>query len=375
MTEDCSSFRVAQIVAPAPVGGLESVVGELISAALVAGQPMCCLMLLPDTATVPPAFAELAERGADIVRISAPHRQYRRQYRALMAELRSRDIQLLHSHGYHADVLTSFCARALRVPHVSTLHGFVGATRRGRLYEKLQLLALRGSAEVVAVSDSVAQHARKGGLAAGQLHVVANAAPESPLLSRAEARQALHLPMNGTVVGWVGRMSGEKDPVAFVHVLARLERDAAVQGVMLGDGDLMANVKSAIAESDHLQIRLAGVVPSAGRLVAAFDALVLTSLTEGTPMVVLEAMRAGVPVVSTAVGGVPSLLANGAGTVVPYGNIPALANALQAVLDDSELSARCAQVAAERVRESYSRSAWFTRHASLYRAVLQQKIR
>jgi glycosyltransferase involved in cell wall biosynthesis len=332
---------------------------------------MCCLLLLPESTPVPAAFAELQSHGADIIRIPAPHRRYRQQYRSLLKALRARNIQLLHSHGYHADVLTRFCARALRLPHVSTLHGFVGATRRGRMYEALQLYALRSAAAVVAVSESVSQRAIQRGVSANRVHVITNAAPEFEVLSRQDARRVLGVPDTQQLLGWVGRMSSEKEPVAFAHLVARFAHDDSVAGVMLGDGPLMAEVQQVVVASDPpARLHTAGVVPAAGRLISAFDALIVTSSTEGTPMVVLEAMSAGVPVVSTAVGGVPQLLENGAGALVPYGDADGLYHAVRAVLADADYASRLSTAAQERVRTSYSRDAWWKRYRALYESVI-----
>lgn len=363
-------LRVAQVIAPAPIGGLESVVSELIKAAREDGQPMCCLLLLPESTPVPAAFAELQSQGADIIRIPAPHRRYRQQYRSLLRALRARNIQLLHSHGYHADVLTRFCARVLRLPHVSTLHGFVGATRRGRLYEALQLYALRGASAVVAVSETVSLRARQRGLSDDRVHVITNAAPEIEALSRTDARRVLGIPDTQSLLGWVGRMSSEKEPVSFAQLLARFAHDDSVAGVMLGDGPLMAEVQHVVAASDPpARLYTPGVVPAAGRLISAFDALIVTSSTEGTPMVVLEAMSAGVPVVSTAVGGVPQLLANDAGVLVPFGDADGMYNAVRAVLSDEPYASQLSRAAQARVRASYSREAWWKRYRALYESV------
>src|SRR5690606_16327163 len=118
---------------------------------------------------------------------------------------------------------------------------------------------------------------------------------------------------------------------------------------MVGDGPLRA---ACIDEARRLglgdRILFAGSVPDAASLFQAFDALLLSSSTEGTPMAILEAAVAGVPVVSTAVGGVPVLLGPGSPTLVPYGDPERLGEAVGAVLID-------AQAAAQAVRDLQAR--------------------
>ncbi len=369
-------LRVALVVAPSHMGGLETVVSELLAAAQTSGVLLTCLALLPESSPLPAPFALLEQRGIAIVRIAAEHRAYHQHYRSLKSELVRSRVDLIHSHGYHADVLSNLLARKFGVPHVSTLHGFVGGSRRGRLYEWLQLTSLRRASAVIAVSETVAGIARARGVSAIRLHVIPNAAPAGDVLSRAEAREVLGVqalvPANAPLLGWIGRMSAEKDPLAFVSVMQELQRSTSAVGVMIGDGALMSEVRVAGAELIRSgQLLLAGATPDAGRLVGAFDALLLTSATEGTPMVALEAMRAGVPVVSTAVGGVPAMLAEDCGLLVPYGDTPAMCQAVLSLVRDASIAERLTDRARERVNERYSRAAWWHAHETLYASLVR----
>src|SRR5690606_37435435 len=132
----------------------------------------------------------------------------------------------------------------------------------------------------------------------------------------------------GTVVGWMGRLSKEKDPVSFVRAFAAM-RQAGERACIVGDGPERAATEAAAATlgvSDGIQFT--GALPDAGKLLAAFDALVLSSRTEGTPMVILEAAQAGTPVVSTPVGGVPALLRDDGGWLAEFTDAAALATAI-----------------------------------------------
>ncbi len=364
-----TSSVVAQVVAPGAIGGVETVVAELLRAARERGVSMRCLALLPPNDPLPLSLQELEATGVRVVRVPAAHRQYRQQYRALRDALRECGAQVVHSHGYHADVLSGFAARSLGVPHVATLHGFVGSNARGRLYEWLQLRTLRRAFAVIAVSQPIAERTVGSGVTASRVHVIQNAAPHAEPLPQSEARAALALPLRGPVIGWVGRLSAEKAPARFVALVDALQREPPVVGVILGDGPHMASIREA---SETLRasgrMLLPGAVAGAGRLLSAFDVLVLTSDTEGTPMVILEAMRAGVPVVSTAVGGVPAMLADGAGLLVPVGDLMAMQRAVERLLDDQTLANQVRRTAADRASATYGGDAWWERHAALYGA-------
>jgi glycosyltransferase involved in cell wall biosynthesis len=230
------------------------------------------------------------------------------------------------------------------------------------------LRALRGASAVIAVSQAIRERAVQSGVPAARVQVIANAAPETAILSREQARRVLGIDANARVLGWVGRLSREKDPESFVRLAASLAKASRQHvGVMIGDGPLMPAVR---ASSETLlrenQLYLPGVIKNAGTLLAALDTLVVTSSTEGTPMVILEAMRAGVPVVSTAVGGVPEMLGENCGMLVHYGNDEALFHATAQVLSDEQLAHTLRANASARVAERYDRREWWKQHELLY---------
>src|SRR5206468_931748 len=129
----------------------------------------------------------------------------------------------------------------------------------------------------------------------------------APALDRDAARRTLGIPREDFVVGWVGRLSVEKGPDVLLEALPHL--NTVPLTISLIGGGTGAEQRALRARADKLgvadHIRWHGVVPDAERVYTAFDVCVLSSRTEGTPVVLFEAMAAGVPVVATAVGGVP----------------------------------------------------------------------
>src|SRR5262249_12070704 len=157
---------------------------------------------------------------------------------------------------------------------------------------------------VIAVSGPIVDRLTRGGVAPSRVHHLPNAWVEMPggRLDRAAAREALGVPRGGARVGWGGRMSLAKGPDGMIGALARLKR-AHVQLSMIGAGPALKQVQMRAKEIGvEAQVTWHGLVPDAGRLLAAFDAVVLSSRTEGTPIILFEAIAARVPVVTTAVG-------------------------------------------------------------------------
>lgn len=358
---------IVQLIAPTQIGGLETVVSQLLRSAHTDGLPMACVALLSANEPMPSELQALSETGVRIVRVAAPHRRYVAQYRSVLRALRLMDARVVHSHGAHADVLGVAAARALGTAHLSTLHGFIPGGAKTRLFDWLQLRQLRSSAAVVAVSAGIADRARAEGIASHKIHLFPNAAPESALLGRAESRTMLGIPQEARVVGWIGRLSPEKDPEAFVRVMGHLRPELAAVGVMIGDGAQSAAIRR-VAEDQIQQGRfiLTGSVHEARRYLRAFDAVAVTSVTEGTPMVVLEALRAGVPVVSTAVGGVPALLVAGAGALVEYGDWTEFSTTLERILLNDEIAVAMSERGLSRVQADYSLARWWQRYRELY---------
>jgi glycosyltransferase involved in cell wall biosynthesis len=112
-----------------------------------------------------------------------------------------------------------------------------------------------------------------------------------------------------------------------------------------------------------------GQVTEAARLIKAFDVLVLSSRTEGTPMVLFEAMAARVPVVATAVGGVPDVVSQNEALLVPPDRPDELASAIAAVRNDPAAARTRADAAAKRLATEYAVGPWVERYAAVYRGI------
>jgi glycosyltransferase involved in cell wall biosynthesis len=305
--------------------------------------------------------------GVPIAVLPAEGRDYLRDVRGLAAELRGRGATVLHTHGYRADIVGLLAARRAGRAVMATAHGFTHGGLKNRLNQRVQVAALRRHDAVVAVSAPLQAELAKRGVPRPRLVLIRNAwRPPGPMLTRPEARGVLGLPPEGRVVGWVGRLAWVKAAdVALAAFAAAATPDATL--AIVGDGPDRAALEAA-ARGLGLAGRVSfhGAVGDAWRLMPAFDALLLSSHSEGTPIVLLEAMHAGVPIVATAVGGVPDLVGEGA-LLAPAGDPAALGAALARALADPD---GCrARVAAARARldTDFAPDAWIDRHLDLYR--------
>jgi glycosyltransferase involved in cell wall biosynthesis len=152
-------------------------------------------------------------------------------------------------------------------------------------------------------------------------------------------------------IGWAGRLTAIKRPLDLVRAAARVEGSVLV---LAGDGELRAETE-ALAREFGVDARFLGYVDDIGERYATFDAFLLTSQNEGTPVVAIEALAAGVPVVATDAGGTRTVVDDGeTGFLVPVGDVDALADRLTRLRDDPELRSRLGDTGAARMRDRFS---------------------
>jgi len=320
----------------------------------------------------PTLHALLSTRGVKLRSVTLPARAYGREraaYREAFATLRP---DVVHTHGYRPDVLAGPVAGRLRIPRVSTVHGFTGGDWKNHMYEFLQVRAFRHFDRIVAVSGPLQRKLVSSGLRPDQVTLLPNAFAEpTDRLARAESRALLGLAPDEVVIGWVGRLSREKGLDVLLDALVQVPRATLS---VLGTGNQHGPLLSQAGRLGITgRIRWHGLVPDAARLYQAFDLFVLSSRTEGTPIALFEAMAAGVPVVATAVGGVPDVVTEAEALLVPSASPDALARAIASVLEQPEAARERAAAARQRLQTRFALQPWLDRHETMYREISGQR--
>lgn len=362
-------LRVLHVVAPARVGGLESVLRTMAAGQRGRGWDVRVLAVVePHEAVGHPWVASLRAAGVAVDVLPLPARAYARERRHVRRYCVAWRPDVMHTHGYRPDVLHVGTARRLGIPAVTTEHG--ASRRRGKPTwgERLQLVSLHRFDAVVAVSRAIADRLRGRWVRPDRLHVIPNAWDGvRPRTDRAAARARLGLPQEGFVVGWVGRIIHAKG----VDLLLRAVRDLAdlpLTVSLVGDGSERFGVEGlARALGVAARVRFHGAVIDARELYPAFDLFVLSSRTEGTPVALFEAMAARVPVVATAVGGVPDVIRPGRdGLLVPPENVEELAGAIRRVYEEPASARARADSALTRLESEFDPSRFLDRYERLY---------
>lgn len=293
---------------------------------------------------------------------------------ALLRHARDTQANVIHSHGYKGNILLGMTPRwCRRAALVTTLHGWTnnGGLTKIHAYEWLDARCLTRMDGVVLVSPAQQQHRWVRRLAAARTTFIPNGIAPAALDS--ELAQAIQqFCSQGLIVGSAGRLSEEKGFEYLLRAAAQLVRAGKdLRVVIAGEGperERLLALATELGIGDRLM--LPGYVEQIAKLIARLDLFVSSSLIEGLPLVVLEAMQLARPIVATAVGGVPYALDQGeAGRLVPAADSEALASAMSALLDDSDQSKRLGERARKRCDQEFSARTMAQRYADLYARV------
>jgi glycosyltransferase involved in cell wall biosynthesis len=265
--------------------------------------------------------------------------------------------EVVHAHGYKADIYAYFALRATRVPLVSTCHNWLENDLIVRLYGAADRYVLRSYESVVAVSDDVKQRLLKAGVHEEKICLIKNGIDLRPF-DHANPSLRNHLGNQAVaVVGLVGRLAPEKGVDVFLAAAARvLSQSKVAKFVVAGDGPERAELETLI---DKLRIRagvtMLGRCDDMPSFYASLDVMVSSSRQEGLPIAILEGMASRLPLIATAVGAVPTVIQDGrTGVLVPSENAELLARAIVDLLQDHEKRQRFGSAAKRLVEEEFS---------------------
>jgi glycosyltransferase involved in cell wall biosynthesis len=364
-------LTIVHVVDPGFAGGTESVIRGLAIGHHRRGHNVHVIGVVQSNADEHPYLRSLSAQGVKTHGLEVSARAYLRERRLMRRTLRALKPDVVHTHGYRSDVIDSGVARGLGIPTVTTLHGSSKLGGRTILHEWLQYRVMGRFQAVVAVSRTIVAELEDLGIPSDHVHWIPNAWVSSvEPLSRADARRELGLRPTDFVVGWVARMIPVKACDNFLRAFAGC-RGMPVQAAIIGDGPERAQAEALCAELGiEGAVRFCGAREQASRFFPAFDAFVLSSRTEGTPITLLEALAAGVPVVSTNVGGIPDVVSSPEqALLVPPNDSTALGAAIRSTVSEPNIARARARAATIRLREDFSGDRWLERHEALYRSI------
>lgn len=281
-----------------------------------------------------------------------------------------------HGHDYKSNLIGLWLKKRFGFALVTTAHGWVKHTWKTPLYHAIDRYCLKRMDAVIGVSEDLAERCRKFGTPSERVHFIPNAIDTEEYKRRrspAEAKQDFGLPSESISLCAVGRLSEEKGFHLLLPAVKRLvDAGHNLHLLIAGEGDQherLTRLTNELGLADR--VRLLGLIADPRPLYEASDGFVLSSLREGLPNVVLEAMALECPLVATRINGVPGLVTSSEnGLVIEPGSIDELVVGLTQLVSDAGLRSRLASAARETIVSRYSFAERMRKVERIYKAVL-----
>lgn len=295
--------------------------------------------------------------------------------RELAAETRA---DVVHVHGYKADLYAYIALRGSKVPLISTCHTWYDSDAKDYYYGVVDRLILRSYAGVVAVSEGVRNYLLRAGVRPSKISMIRNGI-DLRVFDRANPVVKQELMWEACLlVGFVGRLSEEKGADVFLASAACvLSEMPEAKFVVVGDGPERARLEALVNELGiHSSVHMLGRRDDMPSVYASLDVMVSSSRREGLPMAILEGMASHLPVVATAVGGVPTIvLHDKTGLLVPAPEAEVIAAEIVRLLRNPAERKRLGEAARQLVQDEFSARRMTSDYLRLYEAVIDANAR
>ncbi len=371
-------MRVLHLISSGGMYGAEAVILNLSQQLNRAGSDASFLGVFEHAGLPVPMLHEVAVRsGVPSTLLPCRGQMDRSMFRALRKHVELTGADVIHAHGYKADIYAFLALRGSHRPAlVSTCHTWYDNDLAVRVYGAADRWVLRSFDQVVAVSAEVHSRLLGAGVAPAKVHLIRNGISLTPFQNAPQTRAARIATTSSLRVGLVGRLAPEKGVDIFLGAVARIaNRFPDAHFVVAGDGPDRELLEAQIA-SLGLQGRaeLLGPQTDMPAIYASLDVLVSASRQEGLPMALLEGMASGLPLIATRAGAVPEIVVEGeTGLLVNVNDPVALADAIERVLTDREQCERFGSAGRQRVLDQFSAQRMASEYLKVYRAALEAR--
>ena len=298
----------------------------------------------------------------------------------LVKEIRSFKPHVIHTHtakagflGRIASVVSLWPSIRVHTFHGHLLNGYFGPFKRALVVLTEKSLAIF-TVQLLAVGDKVRQdllHARIGktekfGLMPPGLEI-------GKLPDRNNSRKSFALSSEPLQCAFIGRVTQIKRPDRFLDVVSEIKRRGiAIEFFMAGDGELLERCRERISRED-LPVQILGWQSNIEYVLSAADVVVLTSDNEGTPLSLIQAGMAGLPVVTTRVGSVPEVVLDGVTGIITSLDVQEIADALEKLASSSELRVQMGTKAQEFTLANFGVKRLVHDHEELYKRLIASR--
>jgi len=301
---------------------------------------------------------------------------------SLVKAIREFKPHIIHTHTAKAGFLGRLASlvslqRSIRVHtfHGHLLNGYFGRTKRLLVLMAEKFLAIFTN-QLLAVGDKVRQDLLSAGIgSSSKFGLMPPGLEIKKLPSRETSRKALGLRTNSLQCAFIGRVTQIKRPDRFLDVVSEVKkRSIELDFFMVGDGELLEMCRKRIKQED-LPVKILGWQSNIERILSSADMIVLTSDNEGTPLSLIQAGMAGLPVVTTNVGSVPEIVLNGTTGIVTNLDVQEIANALEKLVMDAKLRTQFGAAAVEFTSSHFGLNRLVYDHETLYKKLFSSRAR
>lgn len=314
-------------------------------------------------------FGRRASLGGDI-----------RTFVKLVREIRKFKPQIIHSHtakagflGRLASIVSMHPSIRVHTFHGHLLNGYFGSFKRSLVIFSERVLAIF-TEQLLAVGHKVREDLLKVGIGSEEkFGLMPPGLTVRDLPSRVEAEHSLGLESEKLKCAFIGRVTQIKRPDRFLDVVWELtKRGVDLHFFMAGDGGLLETCRERIA-AQRLPVTVLGWQSDIEKILSAADVVILTSDNEGTPLSLIQAGMAGLPVVTTNVGSIPEVVLDNATGIITKPDVQELADALEKLVLDRDLRANLGARAKEFTMANFGVKRLVDDHEKLYKNLVSSR--
>lgn len=293
--------------------------------------------------------------------------------------LKSQRIDLVHSHGYKPTILSFLPSKALGIPLIVTCHLWTKSGLKLKLYHRMEAWIMKFLPLIIGVSEQICREIVGKGVDRQRVRLIHNGIDLSnyrpyPREETLRFIEGLKIGPDDFVLGTVGRLKNQKAHHYLISAIKVL-KDMGVPAkcVIIGEGDLRGPLEQQVQELGlKKNVFLPGYREDVLNVLEHFSIFVLTSLDEGLPMVLLEAMAKGKPIITTPVGAIRNVIRHGEnGLLYDVGDVDKLVEGMLSLRNDSSYAARLGAAARETVERDFSSRNMTAEYLKLYRSMLR----
>ena len=378
-----SSIRIMRIIARMNVGGPAVQVSGLMRSmnSTEFDQRLYTGFCAPDEAD----YLEIVARDINAIRIEGLGRRVSlgadlKAFLSLTKEIRSFKPQIVHTHtakagflGRIASILSLHPSIRVHTFHGHLLNGYFGSFKRMLVVLAEKFLAIF-THQLLAVGDKVRQDLLAAGVGKSEKFGLMPPGLEiGKLPNKKNSQEFYGLSQQAIQCAFIGRVTQIKRPDRFLDVVSEIkERGIAMEFFMAGEGELLQTCKERIARED-LPVKILGWQSNIEQVLSAADVVVLTSDNEGTPLSLIQAGMALLPVVTTRVGSVPEVVLDGVTGIITNLDVQEIADALEKLADSAELRAQMGASAQEFTLANFGVERLVNDHEELYKKLIANR--